>query len=155
MILDGDNVRHGLCAPPERLAEEHGDLFAKRFGLGFAAEDRRENIRRVDRTGWISPLAVYISLASDERLLLVYPGDLDSANALLRHLRRHARESLIDGIPWVEFWGEAAHPVPEKREDPSPRYQLLRAEDEAEVQRLYQVLKTVGHLDSRQPSDEK
>jgi hypothetical protein len=114
-----------------------------------------ENVRRVDRTGWISPLAVYVTLANDERLLLVYPGDLDSANALLRHLRRHARESLIDGIPWVEFWGEAAHPVAEKREEPAPRYQLLRAEDEAEVQRLYQVLKTVGHLDSRQPSDEK
>jgi hypothetical protein len=31
---------------------------------------------------------------------------------------------------------------------------LLRREDEAEVERLYQLLKTVGHLDTRQP-DEK
>jgi Protein of unknown function (DUF3093) len=116
------------------------------------------DIQRVDRTGWISPLAVFVTLDKGERILLVYPGDLDAANSLLRHLRRHAREALIDGIPWTEFWGEAAHPIPpvseEKKETSSPKYQLLRSEDEAEVERLFQVLKTVGHLDSR-PSDEK
>lgn len=47
MLLDGDNIRHGLCAPPERLAPEHGEEFAARFGLGFGAIDREENIRRV------------------------------------------------------------------------------------------------------------
>jgi adenylylsulfate kinase len=47
MLLDGDNIRHGLCAPPERLAAEHGEEFAKRFGLGFGPMDREENIRRI------------------------------------------------------------------------------------------------------------
>jgi adenylylsulfate kinase len=47
MLLDGDNVRHGLCAPPELLAGEHGPEFAARFGLGFGPEDREENIRRI------------------------------------------------------------------------------------------------------------
>ncbi len=46
-LLDGDNVRHGLCAPPQMLAGEHGDEFANRFGLGFDAKDREENIRRI------------------------------------------------------------------------------------------------------------
>ncbi|MCH2127807.1 MAG: adenylyl-sulfate kinase [Pirellulaceae bacterium] len=46
-LLDGDNVRHGLNASPGLLIEEHGETFAKRFGLGFAAEDREENIRRI------------------------------------------------------------------------------------------------------------
>jgi adenylylsulfate kinase len=46
-LLDGDNVRHGLCAPPQMLAGEHGEQFAERFGLGFGATDREENIRRV------------------------------------------------------------------------------------------------------------
>ena len=113
------------------------------------------DVRRVDRTGWISPLAVFVTLASDERMLLVYPGDLDAANSLLRHLRRNSREALIDGIPWVQFWGESVPAPAEKKELPSPKYQLLRTEDEMEVERLFQVLKTVGHLDTRQPSDEK
>jgi adenylylsulfate kinase len=45
-LLDGDNVRHGLNASPERLAA-YGDEFAQRFGLTFSAEDRKENIRRI------------------------------------------------------------------------------------------------------------
>lgn len=46
-VLDGDNLRHGLNASPARLVPEHGEEFAARFGLGFSAADREENIRRV------------------------------------------------------------------------------------------------------------
>lgn len=46
-LLDGDNVRHGLCATPQILEPVHGNAFAQRFGLGFSPEDREENIRRV------------------------------------------------------------------------------------------------------------
>lgn len=45
-LLDGDNIRHGLNASPALLAE-HGEAFAQRFGLGFSAADREENIRRI------------------------------------------------------------------------------------------------------------
>jgi hypothetical protein len=112
------------------------------------------SIARVDRTGWISPLIVSLTLVNDERIVIVFPGNLDDSNALLRHLRRNARQALIDNIPYPQFWGvtlpvaQAAKPVD------IPRVQLLRREDEAEVERLYQLLKTVGHLDTRQP-DEK
>ncbi|MGD0013333.1 MAG: hypothetical protein ABSD56_02735 [Bryobacteraceae bacterium] len=110
-------------------------------------------IRRLDRTGWLSPLAVSLTLADDSRVLLIYPGDADSANRLLRHLRRHAREALIDGIPYRQFWGE---PLPAKdRALASPRYRLLRPEDEAEVERLYQRLRTVRHLDPDSSSDKE
>ena len=47
MLLDGDNIRHGLCAGPNLLTQEHGAEFAQRFGLGFGPLDREENIRRV------------------------------------------------------------------------------------------------------------
>ena len=112
-------------------------------------------VRRVDRTGWISPLAVFVTLVNDERLLLIYPGDMDAANSLLRHIRRNSREALIDGIPWLQFWGETVPAPVDKKELPAAKYQLLRTEDEVEVERLFQVLKTVGHLDTRQPSDDK
>src|SRR6266699_2982866 len=113
------------------------------------------DIRRLDRTGWISPLMVRVTLFDDSRLLLIYPGDLDSCNSLLRHLRRLSRDALIDGIPYRQYWGEALNPGPERRQLPSPRYRLLRPEDEAEVERLYQRLKTVGHLDQKNSTDEK
>src|SRR3972149_11094739 len=48
-VLDGDNIRHGvgLNAAPGPLRQRHGDEFAQRFGLGFSAQDREENIRRI------------------------------------------------------------------------------------------------------------
>ncbi|MFP4061842.1 MAG: adenylyl-sulfate kinase [Halochromatium sp.] len=46
-VLDGDNVRHGLNAGPGMLRETHGEAYAERFGLGFSAVDREENIRRI------------------------------------------------------------------------------------------------------------
>ena len=46
-VLDGDNVRHALNAGPGMLREIHGEEFAQRFGLGFSAIDREENIRRI------------------------------------------------------------------------------------------------------------
>ncbi len=47
VVLDGDNVRHGFNADPGMLQDTHGKEFAKRFGLGFSAIDREENIRRI------------------------------------------------------------------------------------------------------------
>jgi adenylylsulfate kinase len=46
-VLDGDNIRMGLNAGPGMLKEKHGEDFAKRFGIGFSAIDREENIRRI------------------------------------------------------------------------------------------------------------
>lgn len=112
------------------------------------------DIRRLDRT-WLSPLVVNITLFDNSRLYLIYPGDLDSANSLLRHLRRYSREALIDGRPYREFWGEGSAAAAEGRPLASPRYRLLLPEDEAEVERLYQRLKTVRHLDPDNSGDEK
>jgi len=47
--LDGDNVRFGLNKDPKSLAEKSGysEDASKRFGVGFSADDRMENIRRI------------------------------------------------------------------------------------------------------------
>jgi hypothetical protein len=113
------------------------------------------DIRRLDRTGWVSPLVVRITLFDDSRQVLLYPGDLDACNALLRHLRRSSRDALIDGVPYRQYWGEVLAPVAESARALPPRYRILRAEDEAEVERLYQRLKTVGNLDQKNSADEK
>jgi hypothetical protein len=112
------------------------------------------DIRRLDRTGWISPLVVRLTLFNDSHLTLIYPGDLDSCNGLLRYLRRFSRDALIDGIPYRQYWGEVLAPVGDQTPAPPPRYRLLRPEDEAEVERLYQRLKAVGNLDQKN-TDEK
>lgn len=64
MLLDGDNIRHGLCAPPDRLAQEHSREFADRFGLGFAEIDREENIRRIGSVASLMASAGLITLTA-------------------------------------------------------------------------------------------
>jgi len=109
-------------------------------------------IQRLDQTGWTAPLAVQIILEAGERLLLIYPGDLDSSTSLLRHLRRYSRQALIEGIPYRQFWGEA--PTTALKQLPPPRYPVLRPEDEEEVERMFQRLKAAGRIDEHAP-DEK
>ncbi|MBZ5674712.1 MAG: hypothetical protein LAP61_10740 [Acidobacteriia bacterium] len=125
-------------------------------------------IRRLDQTGWIAPLVVSLTLSTDRRVFLLYAGDLDSSTSLLRHLRRYSRNALLDGIPYRQAWGEPGEkPGLEKRSEPrktlesgpqrqsSPVYRpLLRPEEEEEIERMFQRLKSVGRLDQR-GSDEQ
>lgn len=115
---------------------------------------RWSDIRRVDCTGWFLFLVVHLTLSDHSQLLLIYAGDHDSANSLLRQLRRLAREALIDGVPYRQFWGEGLSQKSESR-SATPRFHVLRPEDEAEVERLYRRLKAVGRLDPKNSHDEK
>jgi len=110
-------------------------------------------IRRVDQTGWSSPLALHLTLASGERILLVYPGDLDACASLLRHVRRFSRSALLDGVPYRQFWGEPPASATNVQETVQ-KYPVLPPQEEEEIERMLQRLKTVGHIDSRSP-DEK
>lgn len=112
------------------------------------------DVRRLDRTGWLSPLVVRLTLYDDETVRVIYPGDLDSCKRLLRSLRRMCRGALIDGIPYRQYWGEVLTASGELKMLPGPQYRLLLPEDELEVERLYQRLKSVGHIDPKKSSDE-
>ncbi len=110
-------------------------------------------IRRLDSTGWNVPLLVYLTLDDDSRVAVLHPGDLDSSASLLRHLRCSAREALLDGVPHRQFWGE---PPPTSHPRLAPlRYPLLRPEDEEDIERMFQRLKSVGHLEQRRDADEE
>ena len=113
-------------------------------------------IRRLDATRWSNPLLVYLTLVDGQRIALVYPGDADAVNSLVRYIRRNARESLIDGVPYRQFWGEILPASRERRSSsslvagqPGPKYRIVRAEEEEEIERMLQRLKTVGNLDSK------
>jgi adenylylsulfate kinase len=79
-VLDGDNVRHGLNAAPGMLKERHGEPFAKRFGLGFSAEDREENIRRI---GAVAKLFCDAGIIATTAFISPYRKDRDAVRANL------------------------------------------------------------------------
>ena len=79
-VLDGDNIRHGLNAAPGMLKERHGEEFAKRFGLGFSAQDREENIRRI---GAVSKLFAEAGIVAITAFISPYRVDRDHVRATL------------------------------------------------------------------------
>ncbi|HEX7377961.1 MAG TPA: adenylyl-sulfate kinase [Pirellulales bacterium] len=79
-VLDGDNVRHGLNAGPGMLKERHGEEFAKRFGLGFSAQDREENIRRI---GAVAKLFCDAGLITLTAFISPYRRDRDAVRATM------------------------------------------------------------------------
>ena len=143
------------------------EIYETHLAIGRRSIPWRD-IRRVDQTGWNTPLVVILTLYDRQRIHLLYPGDLDSSGSLLRHLRRFSREALLDGVPYREFWGELAAVArssePTKKSAPESsekdasaplRYPVLRSEDEEEVERLFQRLKSVGHLESKSSDETK
>jgi len=98
---------------------------------------------------------VRLTLSDKTHILVIYPGDQSSAKGLLQNLRRYAREALIDGVPYRQFWGEAVPAAATKKQLPAPRYPLLLPDDEAEVERMFQRLKSMGHLEEKTSSEDK
>jgi adenylylsulfate kinase len=110
-VLDGDNVRHGLNAGPGMLKERHGEDFAKRFGLGFSAQDREENIRRIGAVAELFCSAGIIALTA---FISPYRRDRDAI-----------RSRLKPG-DFIEVFVDAPIEVCEKR-DPKGLYKKARA----------------------------
>jgi len=79
-LLDGDNVRHGLNASPGMLEPRHGVEYAKRFGLGFSAADREENIRRI---GAVAQLFADAGIVALTAFVSPYRRDRDAVRTML------------------------------------------------------------------------
>jgi adenylylsulfate kinase len=111
VVLDGDNVRHGLNAGPGMLKDTHGEEFSKRFGLGFSAIDREENIRRIGAVAQIFSQTGIIALTA---FISPYRSDRDKV-----------RNKLNDA-EFIEVFVDAPIEVCEQR-DPKGLYKKARA----------------------------
>ena len=111
VVLDGDNVRHGLNAGPGMLKDTHGDEFSNRFGLGFSAIDREENIRRI---GAVAEIFAQTGVVALTAFISPYRTDRDKV-----------RNTLKDG-EFIEVFVDTPIDVCEQR-DPKGLYKKARA----------------------------
>jgi len=111
VVLDGDNVRHGLNAGAGMLNDSHGEEFSKRFGLGFSAIDREENIRRIGAVAEIFTQTGVIALTA-----FISPYRID---------RDRVRNTLKEG-EFIEVFVDTPLEVCEQR-DPKGLYKKARA----------------------------
>ena len=116
-VLDGDNVRFGLNAGPKVLVDTRGysDDQAKRFGLGFSAADREENIRRIGEVAKLFADAGLIALTS---FISPYRKDRDAA-------RKIHEQNKTGAIPFVEVYLNTPIGTCEQR-DPKGLYKQAR-----------------------------
>ena len=145
-IASGALVLFLATRPPIEIYDTH-------VKIGVAAIPWR-HIRRLDRSSNI-PLMVRLTLSDKTRILVIYPADQNSASGLLQNLRRYSREAVIDGVPYRQFWGEPTPATAPKKQLPAPRHPLLLPDDEAEVERMFQRLKSMGHLEEKTSSEDK
>ena len=115
VLLDGDNVRHGLNASPQILSERYGEEYAQRFGLGFGAVDRTENIRRIGAVAGLFSQAGIITLTA-----FVSPYRADRLAA------KHQIESRGRAGDFLEVFVNTPLEVCEQR-DPKGLYRKARA----------------------------
>ena len=113
-VLDGDNVRHGLNASAALLAE-FGEPYAERFGLGFSALDRQENIRRV---GAVTELFAAAGLITLVAFVSPYRRDREAVRSRI--------ETNLRAGDFIEVHVDASLEVCELR-DPKGLYQKARA----------------------------
>lgn len=116
-VLDGDNIRFGLNAGPKVLAETRGypDEQARRFGLGFAAADREENVRRI---GEVAKLFADAGLFALTSFVSPYRKDRDAA-------RRAHEQNKTGAVPFIEVYVNTPIECCESR-DPKGLYRQAR-----------------------------
>lgn len=116
-VLDGDNIRFGLNAGPKILMETRGysEEQARRFGLGFSAADREENIRRIGEVAKLFADAGLLALTS---FISPYRKDRDAA-------RKIHEQNKTGAIPFVEVFVNTPIATCETR-DPKGLYKQAR-----------------------------
>ncbi|MBV8808882.1 MAG: hypothetical protein JO033_09415 [Acidobacteriaceae bacterium] len=119
------------------------------FNVGDRAIAWRE-VREVNRSRFLSPLVVRIKLTNSRQKILVYPGEPDRIERLMFQLRKNSELATFDGVAYRDYWTWLS--LSGSNGDASTLDQpvrMLSEEEEDEIERLYQKLKTVGRLDSR------
>jgi len=104
------------------------------------------SIRRVDQTNWVSPLVVDLALVEGPSLRILFPGHADQCRLLLRLIQQRCTRALINGVPYSRIFGEAPQPKTEETAAVPPR--ILSDEDAADVERMFQILRSAGRLDN-------
>lgn len=130
------------------------------FNIGERAIDWREvreiNTNRLVSRVVVSPLVLNLKLTNRRRKALVFPGEPEQIARLMFQLRKSSYLASFDGVPYREYWacagtGEWKTEQPGDAEEPPVH--VVSADDEEEIERMYQKLKTVGRIDSKK-SDE-
>jgi|1186.fasta_scaffold101461_2 hypothetical protein len=125
------------------------------FNIGNRAIAWRE-ICEINTSRFVSPLVLRLRLTNSRRKTLIYPGDPERIAKLLDDLRRHSSSATFDGIAYRDYWtwNDVRELSGKHGADDQP-VRMLSKDDENEIERMYQKLKSVRKSDSRDTDQSK
>jgi hypothetical protein len=119
------------------------------FNIGERAIAWRE-VREINTSRFLSPLVLKLQLTNARHRILIYPGEPERIEKLLFQLRKNSQFATFDGVAFRDYWtwlsmngSRSETPVLDQP------VRMLSPEEEDEIERMYQKLKTVGRLDTR------
>jgi hypothetical protein len=123
------------------------------FNIGERAIAWRE-IREINTSKLFkSPLVLWLKLTNSRSKLLIFPGEPARIAHLLGQFRKRAQLATFDGIAYRDFWTwTTLTGLPDDSPVLEQPVKMLTREEEDEIERMYQTLKTVGRLDTHADS---
>ncbi len=119
------------------------------FNIGERSVAWRE-VREINSSRFLSPLILKLKLTNSRTLRLIYPGEPERIEQLLFQLRKNSHLATFDGVAYRDYWTWISlNGTQSENQVLEQPVKMLSTEDEDEIERLYQKLKTVGRLDSR------
>ncbi|MCU1291334.1 MAG: hypothetical protein JWP08_184 [Bryobacterales bacterium] len=118
------------------------------FNIGERAIAWRE-VREIN-SRFTSPLVVHVKLTNARNKLLVFPGEPERIARLMYQLRRRSYLASFDGVGYRDYWLWSSVTDADNEENGlGTPVRMVSTEDEQEIERIFQKLKSVGRSDSR------
>jgi hypothetical protein len=118
------------------------------FNIGERAIAWRE-VREIN-SSFTSPLVLKLKLTNERRKIMVFPGEPERIAKLVYQLRKNSYFATFDGVAYRDYWMWSSVTGSDREETGFEQpVRMLSSEDEQDVERMYQKLKSVGRLDSR------
>ncbi len=122
------------------------------INIGERAIAWRE-IREINSSKFRSPLVLSLKLTNSRRKLLIFPGEPVRIAHLIAQLRKNAHLATFDGVAYRDFWTWASLTgLPGDTPVLEQPVKMLSNEEEDEIERMYQTLRTAGRLDAHADS---
>ena len=107
-------------------------------------------VREINSSRFLSPLVLKLKLTNSRQRLLIFPGEPEQIARLMFQLRKNSRLATFDGVAYRDYWTwTSLMGVQNENAGLEQPVRMLNPDDEEEIERMYQKLKSVGHLDSR------
>ncbi|HEX7361981.1 MAG TPA: hypothetical protein VF283_15940 [Bryobacteraceae bacterium] len=127
------------------------------FYIGERTIDWRE-VREINTSSIVSrlvvsPLLLNLKLTNRRGKTLVFPGEPEQIARLMFQLRKKSYLASFDGVPFRQYWAGSSVEIA-KPDSNGPPIHVVSTDDEEEIERMYQKLKSVGHIDSKKSDEE-